>query len=52
MVWVQVKRPITLERDEKAELEGFVTDFIGKTTKLKEKLSRIVIGAGRIYVYL
>jgi hypothetical protein len=51
MIWVQVKKPIALKRDEKTKMEKFVADFIEKTTKLKEKLSRIVIRAGRVYVY-
>ena len=51
MVWVRVKKPVTLKQDEKAKIVKFVTDFIEKTTKLKEKLSRIAIRAGRIYVY-
>jgi hypothetical protein len=51
MVWVQIKRPITLKQNEKAETKRFVTDFIGKTVKIKEKLSRIVIRSGRVYVY-
>jgi hypothetical protein len=51
VVWVQVKRPVTLKQDEKAKLEEFVKDFIEKTAKLKENLSRITIRAGRVYVY-
>jgi hypothetical protein len=51
IVWIRVKKSITLKRDEKAKVERFVTDFIAKTAKLKAKLSRIVIKAGRIYVY-
>lgn len=51
MVWVQEKRPIALKQDKKAKLEEFVTNFVEKTVKLQEKLSRIVIRAGRVYVY-
>jgi hypothetical protein len=51
MVWVRVKKPITLKQNEKAKIENVVMDFVGKSTKLKEMLSRILIRAGRIYVY-
>jgi hypothetical protein len=51
MIWVQVKKPITLKQDEKAKIERFVADFIEKTAKLKKNLSRILIRGGRIYVY-
>jgi hypothetical protein len=41
-----VKGAITLKQDEKAKQERLVKNFIGKTAKLKEKLSRIVVSAG------
>jgi hypothetical protein len=51
MVWVRVKKPVTLKPIEKAHVEKVVTDFIEKSVKLKENLSRIAIKAGRVYVY-
>jgi hypothetical protein len=46
-----VKKPITFKRDEKTQVEWFVADFVEKTVKLKENLSRIVVRAGRVYIY-
>jgi hypothetical protein len=51
MAWVLVKKPITFKQGERAQLEKLVTNFVEKTAKLKDMLSRIVIKAGRVYVY-
>jgi hypothetical protein len=51
MIWVRVKKAITLRQSDKEQVQRIVTDAIEKNTKIKENLSRIVIRAGRVYVY-
>jgi hypothetical protein len=51
MVWVLVKKPLKFKRDERDQVERFVKDFIEKTVKLKKDLSRILVKAGRVYIY-
>jgi hypothetical protein len=50
MIWVRVKKTITLQQRDKEQVQRIVTDAIEKSTKIKENLSRIVIRAGRVYV--
>jgi len=49
--WVYSPKPTKLTKYEKEEIKRGVTQYIESTTNLKEKVSRIEIKAGRVYLY-
>jgi hypothetical protein len=51
MVWVKVRKPVTLTQSEKEPLIKRLKAEIEKTTKVREAVSRIEIRAGRVYLY-
>jgi hypothetical protein len=51
MVWVKVKKVIKIHPNDKREILRIVTDALEHSPNAKKNLSRIVIRAGRVYVY-
>jgi len=49
--WVYSPKPVKLTKYEKEEILKKVTQYIDSSTKLKEKVSRIEVKAGRVYLY-
>jgi hypothetical protein len=49
--WVYSPKPTKLTKYEKEEILKKVTQYVEESTKLKEKVSRLDVKAGRIYLY-
>jgi len=49
--WVYSPKPAKLTKYEKEDIRKKVIQFVENSTKLKEKVSRIEVKAGRIYLY-
>lgn len=50
-VWAFTTQPVKLVKNEKEEIINKVTEYIGTSNKLKEKVSRVDVKAGRVYIY-
>jgi hypothetical protein len=49
--WTYSPKPAKLTKYDKEEIRKKVTQYIESTIKLKERVSRIEIKTGRIYLY-
>lgn len=49
--WVYSPKPAKLTKYEKEDIRKKVIQFVENSTKLKEKVSRIDLKAGRVYLY-
>jgi hypothetical protein len=49
--WVYSPKPAKLTKEEKERIKNRVAEFVDSSKKLKEKVSRIEVKAGRVYLY-
>ena len=51
MVWRYSRKPINLQKHEKEKLLRVIEEEVLKTSKVRNKASKIDIRAGRVYIY-